>query len=769
MDSAYNANRYRGQHGQINFITGAPQTPEEYKSNLPDTQPNSSTAGYALAPVQDFQRRGERNRSRSPPPPRRANNDVIEVDLGQYKQQPTIAPYTHTQPPTSKYLSYPTSSPVVLPAVSSTQSADSLLPIVYELRSSLVAEQEARKHLEVQLHEIRMAQQAAIGEMKATVGAVGDEVKGGESRWLTLSARVKEMELATTMEGRYSERSDRLDAREQATQQQSVVAAITELRGQMDEREQRYRDELEATQREYSRTIAAMKEQQLDTRQLQEERWQQQMDTMQQRVQLLVEKAESSSATAADVTALVNRLSSVEANSNSLDSALRQLTDATRREGEEVSSKGEWLRGVMMEQLEGRAKVVEGKIETVEEGRRLMLAAVQKEITAMRDEMDRRMRDVQSAVATANEHERQRGDDMEVRVQAAVKQAYSSLSAVIKDTVSALNSRVSELEGTVGGTDSSLASTVQSMSESHAELESVLRAEVKTRMKSYNKTKAQLDLLSGQVSTLKQMVGTEDGEVRKVAAEVKATEVKLERMKERVKEIRAKSEEEMEKERRMVDEVKRRVDGLEEMKRRVEAVEAEAGKAKRGELEEVRRDVDELKRTVAGAGKVAQSIERLKSDDQERQHALQTVVRRMDEADRWMTDQVTQLNTSIELHEQERNKREQSHRVSTEQYINDEFERVKRAVRDATRDQLAGHASHTDVHSVTAMVQAVRAEMEERDRSVGNRLDQLARSLRSEMDAVRQTGVGAGPHSDKDDKEAQRLLHIALETRGVFG
>ena len=57
------------------------------------------------------------------------------------------------------------------------------------------------------------------------------------------------------------------------------------------------------------------------------------------------------------------------------------------------------------------------------------------------------------------------------------------------------------------------------------------------------------------------MVGTEDGEVRKVAAEVKATEVKLERMKERLRDMRTKGEEEMEKERRMVEEVKKRVDG----------------------------------------------------------------------------------------------------------------------------------------------------------------------------------------------------------------
>ena len=772
MESTYNANRYRGQHGQISFITGAPQTPEEHKTNLADTQSAASTAGYALAPVQDFQRRGERNRSRSPPRQSSSNNDVLELDLAQYKQQQqsTIAPYSHNQPPSSRYLSYPASSPVVLTAASSTsQSADSLLPIVYELRSSLVAEQEARKHLEVQLHEVRMNQQAAIGEMKATVGAVGDEVKGGESRWLTLSARVKEMELAASLEGRYNERSDRLDAREQATQQQSVVAAMTELRAQMDEREQRYRDELESTHREYSRTIAAMKEQQLDARQLQDERWQQQMDTMQQRVQLLVDKAESSSATAADVAALVSRLSSVEASSNALETALRQLTDTTRREGEEVSSKGDWLRGVMMEQLEGRAKMVEGKIETVEEGRRLMLAAVQKEITGMRDEMDRRLRDVQSSVATASEHDRQTRDDMELRVQAAVKQAYGSLSTVIKDTVSALSSRLSELESTAGSSDTSIAASVQSMSESHAELESVLRAEVKTRMKSYNKTKAQLDLLSGTVSQLKQMVGTEDGEVRKVAAEVKATEVKLERMKERVREMRAKGEEEMDKERRMVDEVKRRVDGLEEMRRRVEAIEAEAGRAKRSELDDVKRDVDELKRAVAGVdGVVGKSIDRLRSDDAERQQQLQTVVRRMDEADRWMNDQVAQLTTAIDQHEQERNKREQTHRLSTEQYINDQFERLKRTVRDQTRDQLAGHASHTDVHAVTAMVQSVRTEMEERDRSAGHRMDQLARSLRGEMDAVRQSGLVAGAHTEDDDKEAQHLLHIALETRGVL-
>ena len=762
MESTYNANRYRGQHGQIGFITGA-VSPEEQKTSLPDTQ---SAAAYALAPVQDFQRRGDRNRSHSPPR-QRNTNDIIDLDLAQYKQQPAITPYTHTQPPTSKYLSYPASSSVVLPAISSTQSADSLLPIVYELRSSLVAEQEARKHLEVQLHEIRLAQQAAFGEMKATVGAVGDEVKGGESRWLTLSARVKEMELAASLEGRYNERSDKLDAREQATQQQSVVAAITELRGQMEEREQRYRDELEATHREYSHTIAAMKEQQLDARQLQEERWQQQMDTMQQRVQLAVEKAEATSATTADVTALVNRLSAVEANSNSLDSALRQLIDATRREGEEVSSKGEWLRGVMMEQLEGRAKMVEGKIDTVEEGRRLMLAAVQKEITGMRDEMDRRLRDVQSSVVTASEHERQRGDDMEMRVQAAVKQSYGSLSNVIKDTVSALNSRVSELENTGNG-DSSIVSTVQSMSESHAELESVLRAEVKTRMKSYNKTKAQLDLLNGQVTQLKQMVGTEDGEVRKVAAEVKATEAKLERMKERVREIRTKGEEEMDKERRMLEEVKRRVDGLEEMRRRVEGLEAEGSRGKRNELEEVRREVEQLKRAVAVVDRVDKSMERLQSDERERQQQLQTVVRRMDENDRWMADQMTKLNTAVEAHQQERTKQEQAQRQTTEQFIHDEFELTKRAVRDEMREQLAGYTSHADIHSVTTAVQAIRAEMEEREKRAGHRMDQLARSLRTELVTARQSVASAGQSTDEDHKEAQHLLHVALETRGVL-
>jgi hypothetical protein len=404
---SYTANRYRGQHGQISFITGQ-ATPEESKQPVdtfiqsptsPTNNTASSTSSYPLAPVQDFQRRG---RSQSPP---RRRDDTIDLDLSHHKpqHQPAIIPY---QPqPTSKYMPYPS------PASPPTYNIDSIVALLYDLRASLTSEQEQRKSLHAQLTEMRSSTQSNLSDLRSSLGRVSEDVKGGESRLLQLNGRLKEMEVQSSVELRLQEKSDRVDERALLGQHQNLQSIVNDLRQQLEEQGQRHRDDLELVHREHQRAMVAMKEQAMDVRQGMEDRINQQAEVMAQRLQVAMERMEGGAGSREELASLTGRMASLQGECSAMEVTMREMRDMTRREGDDAHSKGDWVRTVMTEQLQQQGRAIQDKIDTVEEGRRTLHQAQQREMVAMREELDRRLKDVQTGQGQAMEREREARED----------------------------------------------------------------------------------------------------------------------------------------------------------------------------------------------------------------------------------------------------------------------------------------------------------------------------------------------------------------------
>ena len=410
----------------------------------------------------------------------------------------------------------------------------------------LSAEQEQRKLLHAQLSELRATTQVHISDLRSSVHHVVEDVKGSEGRLLQLSGRVKEVEVQSTVEGRLQEKSERVDERALLQQHAALQSMVAELRVQLEEQSQRHREDLDLVHREHQRALAAVKEQAMDARQTLEGRMAQQADLWTSKLQVAVERMEGGGVGREEVTALTQRMAALQGECSAMELSLREMRDMSRREGDDATSKGDWVRALMTEQLQAQGRALQDKLDVLEEGRRTLHAAQQREATALREELDRRLKETTQAQAALAEREREGREELEGRVQHALKVATAGLSSLVKDTVASLSANTSTPP--TSPHPSTLHSTLSSLNDSHSELESVLRAEIKTRMKAYNQTKARMDLLQGQVEGLKAMLGEEGGEVKKVREELKEEGRKLERLKERMKDLKAKGEEGLERE-----------------------------------------------------------------------------------------------------------------------------------------------------------------------------------------------------------------------------
>ena len=89
-------------------------------------------------------------------------------------------------------------------------------------------------------------------------------------------------------------------------------------------------------------------------------------------------------------------------------------------------------------------------------------------------------------------------------------------------------------------------------------------------------------------------------------------------------------------------------------------------------------------------------------------------------------------------------------------------------VRDQTRDQLAGHATHTDLHALSAT--SAGGDVQRWKSATGvagfGSTSWVAACVMRWMRCDR-AGWSAGVHAE-EDAEAEKMLHIALETRGVL-
>ena len=833
---SYTANRYRGQHGQISFITGS-STAEETKQQqlydhsasaaLPPAAPTSPTASsssssFGLAPVQDFQRRGQRS---SP------NAETIEVDIS---RSAAVMPYSQQQQ-APRYVSFPpiasasSSLPPAASASAAGYSVEGLVALLYDLRSSLSAEQEARKGLELQVLELRQSAKGDWHEVRREVGRVTEELRGGEGRWLQLSSRMKELEVQASVDGRLLDGREKLDDRQHSAQQAAMQSAVQQLQQMMEDGSRRQRDDLDSLAAAQQRAVAAVREQQADAAQAVEERLASQTEIVSQRLELLAQRVEGSTASREELAALTSRLGGMEGMLAAVELAVRETRDLGKREGEGQAAKGDWLRTLLLEQMQAQGKVVDGKFETVEEARKLMLAAVQRDVAAVREEADRRWREAQQQAAAAADREREQREEMESRLQSAVKHAYSTLSSMIKDTVASVTTRLDGDEAGSGSSSlslSSLSSSLSSLSSSQAELSSVLRAEIKTRMKSHNKTKARIDLLSSQLAEVKAMLGSDEGDLRKLAEGMREEGRRMEKVRDRIREMKARADEEMEKERaaraevdrrlQQLEDVKRRVDSLDEMRHRVEGVEAdrkrvdalEADRQRLAQAEEAtRREVEELKRRLPAVDRLTESLERLQRDERERE--VKEREREAKEADRReassrsSVEHLAALDGKVEAAGRERQRLDDRLR-ELERGVKDDERRLDAAAQAAqrggrdeeTRKELEGWrrqsrdeqqeltrrlerveaketAEHTAVEAASRELQRVRDELRAAELRERKRQDELQSQLAHLRDArgppAEQDTASRQPRStDAEEREEEEMLAAALETRHVL-
>ena len=811
---SYTTNRHRGQAGQISFITGGGSTEESKTAdafpaaasssfNGPTSASSSSASQYALAPVQDFERRG---RSQSPP---RRRDDVVDVDTS---YNTAVAPFTRQQQPplSSKYYQYPppasSSAAPSSSSSSSSHSVDAMASLVYELRASLSSEQEQRKLLHAQLTELRASTQSHLSDLRSSVLHVAEDIKGGEGRLLQLTGRLKELEVQSTVESRLQERSDRVDERAQQAQHSGLQALVSDLRAQIDEQSARHREDLEAVHREHQRAVAAVKDQAVDARQAMEERMAQQAELFSQRLQVAVERIEGGGPSREEVASLTAKMAALQGECSGMEVSVREMRELSRREGDDASSKGDWVRTLMTEQLQTQGRTIQDKIDSVEEGRRTVHAAQQRELTAVREELDRRLKEASLLQAQAAEREREAREDVEVRVQAALRAATSGLSSLVKETVASLAASsstppASPRQSSSSPSSSSLSSTVASLSDAQSELESVLRAEIKTRMKAYNKTKARIDLLQGQLEGVKAMLGEEGGEVKRIREELKEEGRKLERFSQRVKDIKQKAEDGLEKERRAVadvekrvasveevrrrmdgsvDEVRRRVEGVEELRRRLEALEAEA-KRDRGtdgltrRIEALEADgrkaqaIDELKRrldALEGDGRKLQAIDELRRDvsDIQRGHlpaidglskALDTLKQDRAEHDRALT---AQQQTAAKAVQDEMSALRQQLQA-LERASDDAARELARAQKDDERARRSGTEKDEEVKRE---VEGLRREVKEKVAQMTSRVLKVEHQEQHEQREVE--GVSRAMQQLKDElREVERATKARVE------
>ena len=743
---SYTANRYRGQHGQISFITGNGAN-EEFKSSSPDPSP-APLPSTSLAPVQDFQRRG---RSRSPP---RRSTDVIDVDTSSYK--PTIAPYMQQPPPPSRY--YQLSAPTPAPVPSSGPSAESMVALLYELRGQLSSEQEARKLLYAQLTELRQSTHSQVSDLRSSLSHVADDIKGGEGRLLALSGRVKEVEVAASVEGRLQEKADRVDERALLAQHAALTSHVADLRAQLDDSTQRHRDDLDLLHREHTRALQAVRDQTADLRQGLEERVAQQAEVFAQRLQVAMERAEvGGGVTREEVAAMAARMAALQGECSAMEGSLRDLRDAGRREGDDATSRGDWVRQLLTEQMQAQARAAQDKLDGVEEGRRALQQTQQRELAALREDTDRRLRDLQAAQAQAADREREAREETEGRMQAALKVATSGLSSLIKETVASL----SPAEG--GGDTAAaapLTSTVASLSESSVELEAVLRAEIKTRMKAANKTKARLDLLHSQVEGLKAMVGEEGGDLRKVREELREEARKVERMRERLKELKTKGDEALDREHRSVADVEKRLQAVEELRRKADAAVDDLRRKLDGiaeverrvqAMEDVRRQADgsaeEVRRKVGAIDDVRRRVDALESDARQPQRttaAVDDLRRDVEELRQGKVAAVEQLASAV-----------QALQLKQAEWVREGAEQGRAA---AAQGEALARVLKEEMAAVRAKMDAVERATDERVRAV----DAAQREMRRDSQLAL-----ASLHPPHDDEVKREVDGLRREVDGL--
>ena len=796
---SYSANRYRGQHGQISFITGSGA--EESKLQSSDGAPslsNSTVLPTSLAPVLDFQRRGR------PPSPTRRRDDVIDVDTAYTK--PTIAPYMQQQqPPPSRYYPLPSAQlPPPPPPSSSSYNVDSMVALLYELRSSLSSEQEQRKLLHAQLSELRASTQVTLSDLRSSVVRVVDDVKSSEGRLLQLSGRVKEVEVQSTVEGRLQEKSERIDERALLAQQSALQKVVADLHSQLEEQGQRHREDLDLVHREHQRALTTVKEQAMDARQVTEERMAQQAELFSSRLQVAMERMEGGGAGREEVAALTQRMAALQGECSAMELSLREMRDMSRREGDDATSKGDWVRTLMSEQMHTQGRALQEKLDVLEEGRRALTAAQQREAAALRDELDRRLKEAAQAQAALAEREREGREELEGRVQHALKVATTGLSSLIKDTVTSLSSHPTSPP--TSPHPSHLSSTLSSLNDSHSELEAVLRAEIKTRMKLQHQSKARLDLLQGQVEGLKAMVGEEGGEVRKVREELKEEGRKLEKLKERMRELKTKGEEGLEREHRAVAEVEKRVQSVEEMRRRVDGSMDEV-RRKVEVMEELRRRVDQLEAERQKASEVDElkrRVEAVERDTRKLEHVdeLRRDVQDIQRSKLPALDALAQQLTSLKQAAAERERtsagqqqaltKEVQGEVSSlrtkvealERGLTDRVRELDRAQRD---DERSAHSSMAAAETewrreveglrrevkdaAGAVVEEVRRMEEDKRGELADELVELERRVKARVEGVMAevAELKGERRKEEEEREAEEsMMSGALEARAVL-
>jgi len=395
---------------------------------------------------------------------------------------------------------------------------DQMVAMLFEMRGTLAHEVEARRTLESQLSESRRT----IEHLKEL------EVRDN-NKWMNLIQRVKEIEVASKMEGRMTELAIRQDKYSRNNDQAKIMQVFQEVRMRMEAQERDYRDSVTRLAREAQRDAARMD---ADIR-----------ARIDQSIQAFHAKSQSDADT---VSRLTSRIQDVEKELGVFINAQVLLQQNLANNEKD----GDWLKIYLTENFNAQKAATEIKFQEVLhriEGGESKVDSTTDKVHAEIASLSTRINDLRSEMQELMAEERAARDTSDRKIQKALKVAVTNLGESIKTAVSGLDTRLSDTKRAQSEAITSLhhstvdltsrCSELQSRFETHLTtfnqlatdaatrsqsqqskldaLEEVLKAEIKSRLKSSAKNKTAFNELAHNLSKRFKEVETRVEDTRK--------------------------------------------------------------------------------------------------------------------------------------------------------------------------------------------------------------------------------------------------------------
>lgn len=394
-------------------------------------------------------------------------------------------------------------SSVVGGGVNVTLNLEQMIAMVFEMRGTIAHEIEARRATEMALHEARTQINELKHEARQQIETLKESAQRDNNKWQNLLGRVKELEVAGKLDNRLVEMNQRQEKYTRSNDQTKLMTVFQQIQQRLDSQERDYRDGLSKVARDHLRDQQRLEH---DLR----------SNTEQYMLKLDGHKQNESEY----VKRLQTKLTDLEK-----EFAIFMNTQVLMQQNMNNKEKdGDWLKIYLTEQFNAQKHATENQFKDVEHQFSTLQNQIRLEMDKLADTQERKYAELSDAI----ENERVTRDGHVKKLNKGLKQTVTTLSDNLAKAIGVLDSKISAIKSTQNEAITNLHNLVVQSQDKFTQhqtmfqdfvgiqndqtakehvlgqridgLEDVLKAEIKSRLKNYQKSKVYLTAIEDRLN-----------------------------------------------------------------------------------------------------------------------------------------------------------------------------------------------------------------------------------------------------------------------------